>query len=191
MSRLTAVFDCVDRDDDGQPEQDHVAADLGRGLGQPQPQERRILEDGEGALGRDRRLPSVARRRAAPSRRQHGLVGTSRPVVGHGEVRFERGGQGRVAALDELDEAPLEGRPLEQDVTAAGPAAQPDVGAETVDEPGVAAAGMGPTEAHDVAEQQRQDGSGRHGGQGIRAGAGRRPARGRGPSPARPRGRPA
>ena len=48
MSRLTAVFGFLG-DDDRQPEQDHVAADLGGGLRQPEPQERRVPEDGERA----------------------------------------------------------------------------------------------------------------------------------------------
>ena len=49
----------------------------------------------------------------------------------------------------------------------------------------VAAARMGPPEPHDIAEQQGQDGSSRHGGQGIRAAAGRWPGRGRARSPGR------
>ena len=36
--------------DDGQPEQDHVAADLRRGLGQPQTKERPVAEDGQAAV---------------------------------------------------------------------------------------------------------------------------------------------
>jgi hypothetical protein len=40
---------------------------------------------------------------------------------------------------------------------------------------------MRPAQAHDVAEEERQDGSGRHGGQGIRAAVGRLPGPGRGP----------
>ena len=57
------------------------------------------------------------------------------------------------------------------------PAAQTDVRAETVDEPRVAAARMGPPQAHDVAEEQLEDGSVRHGGQGIRGAGGRGSAR--------------
>ena len=45
------MFELVDSDDDdGQPEQDHVAADLGGGLRQPEAQERAVAEDREGAV---------------------------------------------------------------------------------------------------------------------------------------------
>ena len=63
------VFD----DDDGQPEEDHVAADLGRGLRQPEPEERRRCgrretgpaSDGSGVgRGRPSRRPAVGRRDA-------------------------------------------------------------------------------------------------------------------------------
>ena len=47
---------------------------------------------------------------------------------------------------------------LEQDVPAAGLAAQADVGAEAIDQPGVAAARVGATEPDDIAEEQREDG---------------------------------
>jgi hypothetical protein len=50
ISRLTAVFGLFVGDDDRQTEQDHVAADLGRGLRQPEAEERSVPEDGERAL---------------------------------------------------------------------------------------------------------------------------------------------
>ena len=65
----------------------------------------------------------------------------------------------------------------------AGQAAQADVGARAGRPPAVAAARMRRAQAHDIAEQQGQDGSGRHGGQGIRGGADRWPGRDRGRSP--------
>ena len=75
-----------------------------------------------------------------------------------------------VAARDERGEASLEGRPVDEDVPLARLAAEPDIGAEAIDQPGVAAAGMRPTEADDVAEQQVQHGSVRHGGRVSEAG---------------------
>ena len=49
-------------------------------------------------------------------------------------------------------------RPLEQHVPAAALAAQPDVGAEAIDQPGAAATGVRAAEADDVTEEQREDG---------------------------------
>ena len=92
--------------------------------------------------------------------------------------------------VDEAGEPAFEGRPLEQDVPAAGLAAQADVGPEAVHEPGVAAARM---HAAAGARRRRAAGSGRVGParrQGIRAAADRWPGRGRGPSPARRSARP-
>jgi hypothetical protein len=75
----------------------------------------------------------------------------------------------RVTTHDEGGDPSLEGRPFDQHVTPARPTAEPDIRAEAVHLPGVAAARVSTPEAHDVAEQQGQDGSGRHGGQVIRA----------------------
>ena len=47
----------------------------------------------------------------------------------------------------------------QQDVPATALAAQPDVGAEPVDQPGVAAARVRAAQPHDVAEEQREHGS--------------------------------
>jgi hypothetical protein len=63
-------------------------------------------------------------------------------------------GHGGVTPLDEGDEASFQVRPLQENVPSAGLAAQPDVGAQPVDPPCVAAARMGATQADDVAEQQ-------------------------------------
>ena len=155
----------VGRHDDGQAEQHHVAADLGRSLRQPEPEERGVAEDRERALGRLRagRRPvqgSVIERRAAVG---HGASpgGTQRWVDGRGHRR--------IAALDEVHEPAFQGGPLQEHVAGARPAAQADVRAEAVHEPRVAATRMGTPQAHDVAEQQAEDGAGRHGGQAIRA----------------------
>ena len=64
------------------------------------------------------------------------------------------GAEGRVTAADEAGEATLEGRPFEQQVAAAGLAAEPDVGTEAVDQPRITAARMGAAEAQDVAQVQ-------------------------------------
>ena len=70
----------------------------------------------------------------------------------------DRGGHRRVAARDEPGQPALEDAPFEQDVAAAGLAAQADVGAEAIDQPGVAAARVGASEPDDIAEEQREDG---------------------------------
>ena len=180
------MFGWVSDDDDRQPEQDHVAADLGRGLGQPQAQERRVAEDARAA-------PSDP---GALTRRGDRLGLERHPGIGHdgpvgrgpwapGVVTRDGGGDQRVAPLDELRQAALERGAVEEHVAVARPAAQADVRPEPVDEPRVAAARMTPPETDDVAEQQVEDGSVRHGGQGIRAAGDRDWARARGRSPAR------
>jgi hypothetical protein len=63
-----------------------------------------------------------------------------------------------VTATNELSDAPFERRPLEQHVTAARLATEPDVGAEPVDQPGVAPAGVTTPEADKVAQVQLDDG---------------------------------
>jgi hypothetical protein len=70
-------------------------------------------------------------------------------------MRRHGGAHGGIAAADEIDEPTLEGRALEEDVAAAALAAQADVGAEAIDEPRVGAAGVGATEANDIAEVDR------------------------------------
>ena len=109
-------------------------------------------------------------------------------AAGSGRPR-DRGVEGRVTALHELDEAPFERRPLQQHVPATRLAAQPDIRSEPVHEPGIAPARVAPAKPQDVAEQQGQDGSDRHGGQAIRAAVGRAPGRVHGPSRARRRDR--
>ena len=64
--------------------------------------------------------------------------------------------------VDEPGEPPLEVAALEEHVAAAGLAAQADVGAEAIDQPGVAAARVRASEPDDVAEEQREDGLVRH-----------------------------
>ena len=107
-------------DDDGQSEQDHVAADLGRHLRQPEAQEAAVLEDREG-------VPLVV-----------GLAG--RDSLGHADGPSEGVGDAEIAAV--IAASPRETNPasrrfedaaLEQDVAAAGLAAQADVGAEAID----------------------------------------------------------
>ena len=191
MSRLTAVFDCDSDDDDGQPEQDHVAADLGRGLGQPEPQERAVPEDGEGAPGR----PDVGRVGAVRLGRRIDVVRRSpvppgRPAPpGHRRRRRRRATAPVSAGVTPRSTNPTSRRsrvaPLEQDVAPAGLAAEPDVGAQAVDQPGVATARM---RSGAGGRRRRAAGSGRGGParpEGIRAVAGRRSGRGRGRSPGR------
>ena len=119
ISRLTAVFDPVDfDDDDGQPEEDHVAADLGRRLRQPEAQEGRVAED------RRARRPALGAARAAAGGRPAPV--TRRPP-GPGAPRAAfRAGSPR--ATNSTRRRSIR-RPLDQDVAAAGLAAQPDVGA--------------------------------------------------------------
>lgn len=62
--------------------------------------------------------------------------------------------QRRVAATDERDDSPLQRASLDQDVTVTAAAAEPDVGAESVDQPFVSPARVGPPEPDDVAEEQ-------------------------------------
>ena len=79
-------------------------------------------------------------------------------VVGGWAARPDGGGDRWVAALQELDDAAFEGGPLDQHVAVAGRAAEADVGAQPVDEPGVAAAGVASLEPDHVAQQQREHG---------------------------------
>jgi hypothetical protein len=69
-------------------------------------------------------------------------------------MRTDGGTQRWVTPADEAREATLEGRAFEQQVAAARLAAEPDVGAEAVDPPRVAAARMGAAKAQDVAQVQ-------------------------------------
>jgi hypothetical protein len=65
--------------------------------------------------------------------------------------------EGRIAALDETRQTPLEGATLQEHVPAAATAAQADVGAEAIDEPLTPAARVSATEAHDVTEPELDD----------------------------------
>jgi hypothetical protein len=69
-------------------------------------------------------------------------------------VRTHGAADGGITTADEGRDPSFEGRALDEDVTSTGLAAEPDVGAEAVDEPRVATAGMGTAEAQDVAEEQ-------------------------------------
>ena len=142
-------------DDDGQAEDDHVPADLGRRLGEPEEEERPVLEDGQRAAGGGRWAPG--RRGRVPPPAGHGALGRG----------ADRGADDRVAALHELGQPALDasaGRPARGGRSAA---AKPDVGAEPVDEPVVAAARMGAPEPQDVAEEQLERGSRRSSGRGY------------------------
>ena len=133
-------------DDDGQSEQDHVAADLGRHLRQPEAQEAAVLEDREGVplvvwlAGRDR------------------LGHADGPSEGRRATSRSRGGHRRIAARHEPGQPTFEDAALEQHVAPAGLAAQADVGTEAIDEPGAPATRVGASELDDVAEEQREDG---------------------------------
>ena len=85
-----------------------------------------------------------------------------------GRVGRECGGDRGITAFHEPGEPAFERRALDQHMSSTRLAAQPDVCPETVDEPGVAAAGMRLPETHDIAEQQIEDRTVRHGGEGIR-----------------------
>ena len=107
------------------------------------------------------RRPSAAsrrplRRRSAPRIRSSG----PRPAAGVRGPLDDRGVERRRRRARRTREAPLERRALEQHVPATGPAAQPDVRAEPVHEPGVATARVASGEA---AGRRRAAGSGRVG----------------------------
>ena len=98
------------------------------------------------------RKTSSAPPSAAAGRRVAGGAVPPRPSRGAragGPTAALRAGSPR---RHEPDQPALEGPPLDEDVPAAVSAAQPDVGAEPVDEPVVAAARMGAPEPDDVAE---------------------------------------
>ena len=59
-----------------------------------------------------------------------------------------------IPAADERDHGTFQPRPSEEGVPPAGGAGEPDVGAEPVDEPLGAAAGMRPAEPDDVADRK-------------------------------------
>jgi hypothetical protein len=73
-------------------------------------------------------------------------------------LRSHAGAQDRIAAPDEPREASLEGRTLHQDVSAAGLAAEADVGTQAVHQPRLAAAGVRLPQADDVAEEELEHG---------------------------------
>jgi len=75
------------------------------------------------------------------------------------ERRAEGRADRRVATQHEVGDAPLEGSPLDQDMSAAGLATQADVGAEPVDEPLRSAARMAAPEANDIPQEQLEDGT--------------------------------
>ena len=135
-------------DDDGQPEEDHVAADLGRRLGQPEEQER-------AGSGRPRARRRRRARAGSGGRRSRPSRGRAARAAGASAPRSAR----RRRADTKSTSRRSSGAALEQDVAAAGLAAQADVGAEPVDEPGVPPHGCGAAEANDVAEEQHEDGT--------------------------------
>ena len=112
-------------DDDGQAEDDHVAADLRERLAEPEQQERAVAEDVEGAgspSARRRRRSTVRARRAASA--GCGVTGAA--------ARRRRSGRGHRAARTRRCGAPATGRSTRtwrpQVV-----AADADVGAQAVD----------------------------------------------------------
>ena len=76
-------------------------------------------------------------------------------------------------------------------MAAAALAAEPDVGAEPVDQPRVLAARMAGAEADDIAEEERQDGGSGHRPAGYQSRGVPWPVRGSASSPAARAGRPA
>src|SRR5512135_2342067 len=85
-----------------------------------------------------------------------------RPSRGAGRVGTDGGGQRGVAARHERRDSGFQLASLDEDVPSTALAAKPDIGAETVDLPLAATAGMGPAKANDVAEQQLQHRTGGH-----------------------------
>ena len=80
----------------------------------------------------------------------------------HGRAGADGGAHRRVTAADEAGQAGLELPSLQQDMAAAALAAQADVGAESIDLPLAAAAGMGSAKPHEVAEEQLEHGPAGH-----------------------------
>ena len=117
---------------DGEAVEDHVPADLGGQLREPQEQERAVAEDRGGAAFR--RL----------GRRVDARVTRARPR-----------GRGRTKP----DEAPLHGAPLDEHAPAARGAAEAEVGAQAIHVPGPAAARVRAAELEAIAEPEG-DGSG-------------------------------
>jgi hypothetical protein len=78
------------------------------------------------------------------------------------------GAQDRITTPNEGDQAALDRSPLDEDVTVAGLAAQPDVRSEPVHEPRVAAAWMGAAEPDEIAEVQDERRSVGHRAEGIK-----------------------
>lgn len=70
---------------------------------------------------------------------------------------WRRRGSGLGPAADELNQSRLDDASLQEDVTSAGGAAQPDVRAEPVHGPGVPSARVAPPQLQHVAEAQLQD----------------------------------
>ena len=172
-SALTALPSGTRGDQDRQAVDDHVAADLGRELGQPQQQERTVAKDGERArlLNGLGRRDSGGRRLGDPflARRTAGDV--HRPPSPAGVASCASRGVGPTARLNAASprltnptHPPLEGSAIEEHVPSAAPAAQPDVGAEAVDEPFLGTARVRPAQTDDVAEHEVDDStvSGRH-----------------------------
>ncbi len=86
------------------------------------------------------------------------ILGAARRVLG-GRLRPDGRAQGCVAAADEARQPLFDGPALDQHVTAAGGAAQPDIGAEAIHLPLAAAAGVRPPEPEYVAEEELKGGS--------------------------------
>ena len=156
-------------DDDRQAVEDHVRADLGGELREPQQEERPVPEDGGGARS---------------DRRDRRLVGHAADV-GSGRAAAVIAGSPRSMNPAKRDSSDS---PFQEDVARAGPAAQPDVRPEPVHEPRRAPAGVAPPEADHVAQEQLEDGPAGHRAERIRGSACRGPAPGSAGSPgSRPR----
>ena len=163
-------------DDDGQPVQDHVAADLGRRLRQPEAQERAVPEDGEGAPpGRVAGSPvsSAAARSRRPS-----------PADPAGRCHAPRSGRDRRARRSRRSAARAVGRSSRTCRPQPGqrsPMSAPSRSTSQVSPPH----GCGRRRRTTSPRNSVEHGVGRSSaGQGIRAGDGRCPGRGPGSSPA-------
>ena len=107
-------------------------------------------------------------RRAVPAGAPGSQAGATVRGPG-GRLRGRGGAEVAIATLDEVREAPLDEAPLEQDVPAAGEAAQPDIGTQAIHSPVRPTAGMWSPEPKHVSQEQLERRLGWHwAGQGIR-----------------------
>ena len=64
---------------------------------------------------------------------------------------------GQIASLDEISQASFDAAPVQQHVSVACPAAQPDVRAKPIHQPFTATAWVSPPQTNDIAETELDD----------------------------------